>query len=75
MFAFCFVAIQQFLAEIQLIPYLTLKIQSQGHDRNQLKSNQVIYESGPLILLNMKEIWNVVQNLSHEQNSVASGGG
>ena len=34
-----------FLAEIKQIPYLTLKIQSQGHKENQPKSNQVIYKS------------------------------
>ena len=42
MFAFRFVAIQPYLAAIQQIPYLTLKIQGQGHDENQSKSNQVM---------------------------------
>ena len=68
MFVFCFVAIRPFLAEIERIPYLTLKIQGQGHDQNRSKSNQVIYRSGPSILPKLKEIWKVVQKLSHEQN-------
>ena len=33
-FAFCFVAIRPFLAEIWQVTYLTLKIQGQGHDEN-----------------------------------------
>ena len=55
MFAFCFVAIGPFLAEIQQIPYLTLKIQGQGQDENQPKSNQVICRSGPTIVPKMKK--------------------
>ena len=43
------------------IPYLTLKIQGQGHSENRPKSNQVIYRSGPLIMPKMKEIKKVVQ--------------
>ena len=35
MFAFCFVAIGPLLAEIYEIPYLTLKIQGQGHGQCQ----------------------------------------
>ena len=46
MFAFCFVAMGLFLAEIWQIPYLTLKIQGQGHDENRPKSNQVVNRSG-----------------------------
>ena len=57
--AFRFVAIGPFLAEIYQIPYLTLKIQAQGHDENRPKSNQVIYRSGPTILPKMKEIQKV----------------
>ena len=45
-FAFYFVAIGPFLAEIEQIPYLTLKIVGQSHDDNRPKSNQVIYRSG-----------------------------
>ena len=67
MFAFHFVAIRWFLAEIQQNPYLTLKIQGQGQDENQLKSNQVIYKSVPSILPQMKEMKKIVQNLSCEQ--------
>ena len=74
MFAFCFVAIGPFLAEKEQIPYLTLKIQGQGHDENWLKSNQVIYRSGPTIVPKMKEIQKVVQKLSHGQKSGAGGG-
>ena len=37
------------MAEIKQIPYLTLKIQGQGHDESRPKSNQVIYGSGPRI--------------------------
>ena len=36
MFAFCFVAIRSFLAEIWQIPYLTLKIQGHGQGQNQM---------------------------------------
>ena len=50
MFAFCFVAMGQFLAEIKQIPYLTLTIQGQDDDENLPKCNQVIYRSGSLIL-------------------------
>ena len=35
MFAFRFLAIGAFLAEIYLIPYVNLKIQGQGHDVNR----------------------------------------
>ena len=71
MFAFRFMATRTFLAEIQQIPYLTLKIQGQGHDENRLKSNQVIYRSGPTTMPKMK----VIQKLSHEQESVGGGAG
>ena len=37
MLAFRFVAITPLLAEIQQIPYLTLKIQGQGHGENRIK--------------------------------------
>ena len=74
MFAFCFMAIRPFLAEILRIAYLTLKIQGQGHDEKRPKSNQVIYRSSPTILPKMKEIWRVVQKLSREQNSAAGSG-
>ena len=37
MFAFRFVAIGPLLAEIQQIPYLTLKIQGQGHGQGQTR--------------------------------------
>ena len=37
MFAFCFVAIIPFLAEIEQILYLTLKIQGQGHGQGQTR--------------------------------------
>ena len=68
MFAFSFVAIGPFLAEMWQIPYLTLKIQGEGHDENPPKSNQVICGSGPSILPKIKIIWKVVQKLSHEQD-------
>ena len=64
---FSFMAIGQFLAEIWQMPYLTLKIQSQGHDENQPKSSQVIYRSGPTIVQKMKEIQKFVQKLSREK--------
>ena len=72
---FRFVAIGPFLAEVEQILYLTLKIQGQGHDENCPKSNQVIYRSGPIIVPKMKEIWKVVQKLLREQESAAGGGG
>ena len=72
MFAFCSVAVGPFLAEIKQIPYLTLKIQDQSHDKNRQKSNQVIYRSGSLILPKMKEIRKVVQKLSREQKSATT---
>ena len=75
MFAFHFVAIGPFLAEIWQIPYLTLNFQGQGHDENRPKSNQVIYWSGPAIVPKMKEIQNVVQQLLHEQMSAAGSRG
>ena len=75
MFAFCFVAIGPFLAEIYQIPYLTLKNLGQGHNENAPKSYQVIYRSGPTIVPKMKEIQKVVQKLSREQGSAAGGGG
>ena len=75
MFAFCFVAIGPFLAEIEPIQYLTLKIQGQGHDENRPKSNQLIYRPGPTIVPKMKEIQKVVQKLSRGQESAAGGGG
>ena len=71
MFAFHFVATGPFLAEIQQIPHLTLKIQGQGLNQNQPKSNQAIYRSGPTIVPKLKEIQNVVQKSSHERESAA----
>ena len=53
---------------------LTLKNLGQGHDENRLKSNQVIYRSGPTIVRKMKEIQKVIQKLSREQESAAGGG-
>ena len=75
MFAFRFVAIGPFLAEIKQIPYFTLKIQGQGqgHNENRPKSNQVIYWSGPTIMPKIKEIPKVIQKLSREQESAAGG--
>ena len=73
MFAFRFVEMWPFLAEIYQIPYLTLKNLGQGHDENWPKSNQVIYRSGPTIVPKMKEIQEVVQKLSREQESAAGG--
>ena len=55
MFTFRFVAIEPFLAEIEQIPYLTLKIECQGHNKNQPKSDQVIYRPEPSILLKWKK--------------------
>ena len=52
-FALRFVAIGPFLAEILQIPYLTLKIEGQGHVENRPKSNQVIYRSRPTIMPKM----------------------
>ena len=52
-----------------------MKNLGQGHDKNQPKSNQVIYRSGPTIVQKMKEIEKVVQKLSREQESAAGGGG
>ena len=75
MSAFRFVAIGPLLAEMWPIRYLTLKIQGQGHDENRPKSNQLIYRSGPTIMLKMKEIQKVVQKLSRGQESAAGGGG
>ena len=43
-------AIGPFWVEIKQIPYLSLKIEGQGHDENRPKSNQVMYRSGSLIL-------------------------
>ena len=73
-FAFRFVAIGPFLAEIYPIRYLTLKIQGQGHDENRPKSNQLIYRSGPTIVPKIKEIQKVFQKLLREQESAAGGG-
>ena len=70
MFEFCFVAIGTFLAEIRQNPYLTLKIQGQGHNENRPKYNQVIYRSS----YQMKKIRKIVQKLSREQKSAAGGG-
>ena len=75
MFAFRFVAIGPFLAEIWQIPYLTLKNLGQGHDENRRKCNLVICRSGPTIVPKMKEIPKVVQKLSRGQESAAGGGG
>ena len=44
-------------------------------DQNRPKSNQVIYRSGPTIMLKMKEIQKVVQKLSRGQEAAAGGGG
>ena len=74
MFAFRFVVIGPFLAEIKQIPYLTLKNLGQGRDENPPKSNQVICGSGPTIVPKMKEIQKV-QKLSREQESAAGGSG
>ena len=74
MFAFRFVVIGPFLAEILQILYLTLQNLGQGHDENRPKSNQVIYRSGPTIVPKMKEIQKVVEKLSREQEFVAGGG-
>ena len=52
-----------------------MKIRGQGHNENLPKSNQVNYRSGPTIMPKLKEIQNVVQKLSREQDSVADGGG
>ena len=75
MFAFHFVAIGPFLAEIWQILYLTLKNLGQVHDENGPKSNQVIYRSGPTTVPKMKQIQKVVEKLSREQESAAGGGG
>ena len=40
----------------------------QGHNKNQPKSNQVIYRSGPTIVPKMKEIKKVVHKLMPKQN-------
>ena len=68
-------AIGPFFAEIKQIPYLTLKNLGQGHNKNQPKSNQAIYTSGPIIVPKMKEIWKGVQKLLREQESAAGCGG
>ena len=68
---FHFAAIRPVLAEIYQIPYLTMKIQGQGHDENRPKSNQVIYRSGSTIVPQMKEIQKVIEKLLHEQVSAA----
>ena len=57
------------------MPYLTLKIQGQGHDENRPKSTQVIYRLGPTIVSKIKKIQKVAQTLSREQESAAGGGG
>ena len=54
---------------------MTLKIQGPGDEENRPKSDQVIYRSGPTIVLKMKEIQKVVKRLSREQESAAGGGG
>ena len=59
---------QTIFAEIQWIKYLTLIIQGQCHQQNQTKSNQVIYKS---ILPKMKEIWEIVRKLLHDEKSAA----
>ena len=46
-----------------------------SRSRSRPKSNQVIYTSGPTIVPKMKEIQNVVQKLTREQESAAGGGG
>ena len=58
--------------EIQQIKYLTLKIQDQGHNKNQPKSDQVINRSQLSILPKIKKIWKVDQNLSCESKSAAA---
>ena len=50
-----------------------MEIQGQGHYENRDKSKQVIYRSGPSIILKMKEIREVVRKLSREQKSAAGG--
>ena len=75
MFAFRFMAMGPFLAEIYQIPYLTLENLGQGHDENRPKSSQVIYRSGPTIIPKMKEIQKVVQKLSRGQEAAAGGRG
>ena len=55
MLAFYFMSIGPFGADIEQIPDLTLKIQSQGYFENRPKSNQVIYRSMPSILPKMKK--------------------
>ena len=45
--------------------------QGQGHNKNQPKSNQIIYRSGPTIVSTMKEIQKVVQKLLRGQKSAA----
>ena len=68
LFAFRFVAIGPFLAEIEQIPYLTLKIQSQGHDENRPKSNPVIYRSGPTIMPKLKEFQKLFKSYRVNKN-------
>ena len=46
-----------------------------SRSRSRPKFNQVIYTSGPTIVPKMKEIQNVVQKLTREQESAAGGGG
>ena len=53
---------------------MTLTNLGQGHDENRPKSNEVIYRSGPTIVLKMKEIQIVFQKLSREQGSAGGGG-
>ena len=54
------------------MPYLTLKIEGQGRDKNGLKCNQVINRSGPTIVPKMKETEKVVHKLSCGQKSAAA---
>ena len=61
--------------KIYRIPYLTLKIQGQGHDENLPKSYQINYGSGPSIPPKMKETLKVVQKLMRKKDSAAGGGG
>ena len=51
MFVFHFVAIRPFLAEIQQILYLTLKIQGQGHGQGQTRWSQLSPRGQSICLL------------------------
>ena len=57
---FLFRGSEAFLTERSKIPYLTLKLLSQGLEEYRQKSNQAIYMTESLILLKVKEIRKVV---------------